>query len=310
MFKIKTTKGIVDKVRGVLMTPIQYEVRVSDGDWSPYFGNYQNQKWGEWDSNSCWCLSAINCAEDQLEWLHKNGKLSEEAVKFFTDNGYIDSDGDFSCSERFLEILSGVHDNGNSQMQAWVLMQKYGLIPRDKLTYSKEQAQRWFTKFLFNQDYFNPKAITPEMIELGRQSLNYINISRQWIGTMWKTPDMNILRAALKQAPLQIGIPIPANVQLWNSEYVQYDNKKTADHAIQLYKINDNDSLAIFDQYLPNLKTLSKGYYIPLVTQGIIMATPVVVAPPTSFWDRFYTALFNWYNGITSNNADLGSAKI
>lgn len=309
MFKLNQTKGISEIVRGVLMTPIKYEVRVLDGDWTPYFGNYQNQKWGQWDSNSCWALSAINCAEDQCEWLMKNKKFTAEAIKFFSSNGYIDEDGDFSFSERFLEILSGVHDNGNNQMTAWVLMQENGLIPRSMLDYSAERANKFYSKAAFNDDYFNKAEITPAMVELGRQSLKYINISRQWIGNNFKTPDINVLRAALKQAPLQIGVPVPVDKYLWNREFVQYDGRKIADHAVQLYKMNLDDTYGIFDQYLPNLKRLSKDYFLPLVTQGIINATPVVVEPPRGFWNVFWSAVMNYYNGIINNNVEIGSTN-
>src|ERR1039458_8635511 len=115
MFLLNTKKSILDKVKGIFNSPIPYEVRVPTGNWSSLFGHYENQKWGMWDSNSCWCLSAVNCIEDQLEWLWKNGMFSPEAKNFFTVNGYIDSDGDFSISERFYEIISGVKDAGNSQ---------------------------------------------------------------------------------------------------------------------------------------------------------------------------------------------------
>ena len=103
-----------EAVKGFFASPIKYEVRVLDGNWSPYFGHYQNQKWGNFDSSSCWALSGINCFEDQLEWLWKNGMFSQDSKNFFTQNGYIDSDGDFSLSERFIEILSKVQDNGNN----------------------------------------------------------------------------------------------------------------------------------------------------------------------------------------------------
>ena len=78
--------------------PIPFENRIQTGDWSAYFGHYENQRWGEWDSDSCWALSGVNCIEDQLEWLWKNNKFSQEAKDFFTKNGYIDTDGDFSLS--------------------------------------------------------------------------------------------------------------------------------------------------------------------------------------------------------------------
>ncbi len=306
MFKIKQTKGIYDKVSGIFMQPIQYEVRVPDGDWSPWFGVYQNQKWGQWDSNSCWAVSGINSAEDQCEYLHKAGKFSQEAKDFFMRYGYIDEDGDFSFSERFLEVLSGVHDNGNNQMEAWILMQKYGMIPRSMLTYTKERADAFNTKPDFNADYFNSDAITDEMMDLGQQFLKYVNISRQWIGKNWYTPDINLLKAALKQAPLHIGIPVPNAIYKWNAPFVQYDGKKEANHAVELYKINDDGTYCIFDQYQPCIKTLSSDYILPLVCQGILMATPVRISHPTGFWGVFWSRVNNYFNDIPVPNDTVG----
>jgi hypothetical protein len=300
MFKLNTHKSIRDKVRGFIVKPIQYEVNVPTGDWTPYFGKYENQKWGLWDSDSCWALSGVNCAEDQAEMLWKNGMFSDEAKKFFTDNGYVDSDGDLSFSEQFYEILSGAKDGGNNQMNLWSLMQQYGIVPRSKLCYTQARAQQWTNQTDFDNDYFNPAQITPELKALGIQSKNYINVARQWIGTNWTTPNIDILRAAIKQAPLQLGIPVPQPTYLWNSPIIKWDGRVSADHAVECYKINDDGTLCIFDQYEPNLKVLGAGYYLPFVTQGILYAVaPAATNPVVQPVDNsFYTWIMNWFNGI------------
>lgn len=310
MFRLENKYRVGEKVRGIFSTPIQYEVRVPESDWSKYFGKYQNQKWEAWDSNSCWCLSAVNCAEDQLEWLWKNKMFSQEAKDFFVRNDYIDSEGDFSCSERYLEILSGVHDDGNDQMEAWKLMQKYGLIPRKDLTYSADKAKGYVSKSAFNADYFNSQAIIQEMRDKGQKFLTYVNIARQTIGKTWTTPDVLILKAALKQAPLQIGVPVPTFVQVWNSNYVSYAGEKSADHAIELYGINGNGDYLIFDQYMPNLKVLSKNYYLPFVTQGILTAVQpqsLNPIPQDQKKNDFWTGVFHWFMGIFDSKVPIGT---
>lgn len=310
MFKLNTTKGIYETVREMAVTPIQYEVRIPDGNWYPYFGHYENQKWGAYDTDSCWALSAINCLEDELEWLWKNGQFGQEAKDFFTKNGYIDADGDFSLSERHLEIMSGMRDNGNNQMNAWILMQQWGAIPRSMLVYTQEEAQKCPNREAFLTDYFDESYITTEMYTLGQEFLKYVNLSRQWIGTPWTTPSKDILRAALKQAPLQIGVPVPKGISKWNSPFIQYDGGTTADHAIELYAIDDNGEYLIFDQYEPHIKTLSSDYYIPFVTQGIATAVPSAAPNPVvqdAASDSFWTKVMNWFNGIMSGL--VGSAK-
>gem|GEM_PF-5118586 len=202
-----------------------------------------------------------NWIEDQLEFLSKTGQFSAEAMQFFKDEGYIDTDGDFSLSERFIEILSGIKDNGNDQMQFWILAQEYGLIPRSDLTYTQERSYMFASKEAFNYDYFNKGQITQDMYDKGQKFLFYVNIARQWIGKPWTTPDLNILRQALKQAPLQYGVPVPVNVSNWNNSIIPYDGRISANHAIEGYKINDDDTLPIFDQYLPNSKSTWQGIF-------------------------------------------------
>lgn len=302
MFKLNLHRPVTVRVKGIFQRPIQFVVNVIDGNWSPYFGKYQNQKWGIWDSDSCWALSAINSAEDQIEWLWKNNQFSEEAKKFFTDNGYIDGDGDFSLSERFTEILGQQRDDGSNSEMAWTLMQKYGCIPRSMLDYSAEQANKWGSREAFNNDYFNMSAVTPAMKALGVKFRQYVNIAYQKIGKGWTTPDLQILRKALQQAPINIGIPVPRPQTLWNSTFIKYDGGKTTDHEVEMYAIDQNGNYLIFDQYLPNLKVLSANYYLPLCTQGILYATPAASTSPVvqdiqsnSIW----TAIMNWFNGIT-----------
>jgi len=308
MFKLQK-KSVGQKVAGIFASPIPYEVRVPSGDWTPFFGHYQQQRWGQWDSDSCWCLSAINCIEDQLEWLSKNGMFSKEAMNFFTSNGYIDSDGDFSLSERFLEILSGIKDNGNSQWVAWQLAQKYGLIPRSQLTYSVQQAQQFNNKASFNTDYFNPSLVTPAMLTLGKQFLTYVNIASQWIGNNNQTPNLQIMQAALKQAPLQLGIPVPQDGS-WNQTLIAYNGRTQADHAIECYAI-DTLGYHIFDQYQPNLKILSANYFIPMCTQGIVTAiAPVIVnpipQPQGQMNDTFWTWVLGWFSGFRNSPVPIG----
>lgn len=271
MFLLNTKKTLWESLVEFFSTDIPYKIRVKDGDWSQYFGYYQNQKWGKWDSDSCWCLSAVNCLEDQLEWLWRNNFFSEEAKKFFIDNGYLDHDGDFSISERFTEIVSGVKDNGNNQKKAWDLFEKYGILPRSKLNYSEERASQFSNKEDFVKDYFNRNEVTQEMLDIARNSKKYIKIQSKWINAGSKMPSLDVLRRAILQAPLQFGLAVPKLSYLWGRPgIIEWDGQITINHAVECYKINGDGSFEIFDQYVPNLKILSSEYYIPYITQGIV----------------------------------------
>lgn len=274
MFKLHPKK-VSEKVKGWFAVPVPYEVNNPKADWSPYFVTYENQKWGQWDSDDCWCLSGINNLQAQLNLLKP--QFSSEATNFFTTNGYLDVNGNFCLSERFIEILSGVADNGNSQMAVWTLIQKYGCIPRTALTYTLAQAQADANETLFEKDYYNPAYITPAMEQLGLQFLEYVSVDTQWIGDGKTTPPLQVLRAALAQAPLQIGIPV--NVSQWNNSYVPYDGSKVVKHAINMLSTNPTGYVC-YDQYQPDIKTLAPDYYIPLLTQGVATVIKPVESNP------------------------------
>ena len=61
MFSLNTSRTILDRIKDLFVQDIPYDLRSIDGDWSKYFGSFDNQIWGKWDSKSCWALSAINC---------------------------------------------------------------------------------------------------------------------------------------------------------------------------------------------------------------------------------------------------------
>lgn len=304
-------KGLGNKLGNVLL-PITYEVRVIDGDWSVYFSSYEPQRYGPWDTDCCWCLSTVNSVEDQLEWLWKNGMFSPEAKAFFTANGYLDTNGNISLSERFIEILSNNRNTGGSSEEAWQLMKAYGIIPRSMLEYTLERALAQPSQGAFASDYFAPSAVTQPMRDLGKKFLSYVSIAYQRIGTDWAPRNRTIMAAAVKQAPLCYGIPIPADVFKWNDTVVQYDGSTTVAHEVLGYNIPADGTYPIYDQYEPHLKTLSADYDIPYCTQGIVtMAAPVAINPTAQPKgeenDAFWTWVMAWWNGFRNPTIQIGS---
>lgn len=299
MFRPRPKNKVSVKIKGWLATPIQYEVRNPTGDWTPFLSTFQDQRFGRWDSDSCWMLGgAITPCEAQMNWLWANGMFSQEAKDFFMSNGYLDGSGKFAFSERFHEILCGNKDQGGTAAEGWQSLQKRGIIPRPMLTYTVERSNQWNTQQDFDNDYFSISNVTPAMILLGQQSLEYVRFAYQTIGKNWTIPTPDIFRETLKQAPLSIGIPIPINVFNWNNSFVQYDGATTVAHEVCNISLSPNNEYNIDDQYNPFRKTLSADYYIPIITQGIVYPITQVSANPipqpsnVSFW----TALENWWN--------------
>lgn len=303
-FRIRPQQKLISRVKGIFASPIQYEVRVPTGDWTLYLCPFEQQSFGRFDTDSCWMLSACNSFSMQMKYLWLTGAFGTEAQSFFLSNGYCDQGGNFSLSERLHEILCGNLLNGGTSPEAWQSFQKRGHIPRTQLEYTTARAALYTTEAEFIADYFNKADVTPAMLALGQQFLEYVNIAYQRIGLEYTTPNMEILQAALKQAPLNLGIPVPQNVSMWNQTFIQYDGSTVAAHEVTDYVITPT-GYGVEDQYQPAEKVLSLNYYLPGVMQGLVTAiapAPVAAIPQLQgeLNDSFFTRLMNWFNGIMS----------
>ena len=295
--------SVTERLKGIISTipalAVPFEERVPLGGWPQYFGSYENQRWGAFDSDSCYFLSVVNSFEDQLDYLRASGEMPPSTVAFAQSNGFIDAQNDFSVSERAGEIAGGARDSGGNAPMTWSVLESGVIVPRSMLSYSVAKADSFQTQEQFDDDYFNPAALTPAMRSIGKQFRSLLTIQHRTIGTPWQTPAREILEHFLLQAPITIGIPIPAN---WNVVDVLWDGGKVPVHEVELYGFDAQGRYLIFDQYEPHLKTLSADYYVPLVTQGVVgcvQAQAVVPAiPQDAVKNRFWTAVSDWYNNI------------
>lgn len=285
-----------DYVKGI-SSSIPYSVRNPSGDWTDFFSpdSWTDQLYeGKWDTDSCWLFNAFDQWEEQLEWLKANGQFGQDALSFLQSNGYFDADGHFDLSRDYLAVLGGLRNEGGSQIAAPQLLASYGAIGASSLSYSGDDGT--YQAFLTN--YFNPGRVTPQMIALGKRFLQYVSVAYEWIGDGNATPAIADLRASLLQAPLSIGIPIPADAALWNSPSVKYDGSRTIEHAVTLLAVEDDGTYKILDQYNPAVKTLSADYYVPLVNNTVLAAVSPASPPPIeqsapvpSWWARLWSSL-------------------
>lgn len=290
------------KLKGVFsafIPKIKYEIRNELGDWSPYFGNYVGQRYGNYDTSTCWNFAGIEICETQLEYLWKTNQFSEETKQWFKDNGYIDSDGDFYLSRRWAAIISGVKDNGNDQDDFWDIIEKIGLIPFSMLPYSTEDAADELTQDDFNNEYFDPNVITPKMEALGKEFLKRVMIQHEEVGKRFQRKDIKQIEAELKQSPLQLGHPVPQDGS-WNQQFVKWNGRTIADHSTELYKYTELNDWPYFDydSYEPHLKRLSADYYIPMITKGVLTAIPFVapVVSQVSIWSLVWIAVQAYFS--------------
>lgn len=307
MFKLNSKMSLGETVRGLFKTPIQWEDRLKGRKWIDYSGLYEPQKWSNHDSESCWVLGGcVSSIEDQMELMYADNQFSQEAKDFFHNNNYIDEAGDFSISERFIEILGGRKDSGGTSEMAWQLVQKYGILPRKLLTYSVEEANTHYSQESFVADYFNPKAVTPAMLALALQSKKYLNIAYQFIGKKWTTPSNEILTAAIQTAPVCVGIPVTTPTMNWNVPYVKYDSTTALAHEVELHFIESDGTRDVSDQYLPDEKRLSPNYPLYVCTQGILYSlskppqapSSPVPTPEQTFIQRLWSAIYHYWSGI------------
>lgn len=292
--RLKINKAKAKLLKGIFSSDIPYEVRVPSGDSSPFFGNYVGQKYGSYDTNTCWDFSLTEIIETQLAIERSLKRFSDDDIAWFKEKGYIDEDGDFYLSRRWIAILSGVKDNGNDQAIGWILAAKYGMIPFKMLPFELADLQGVNNRTDFINKYFSLDSITPEMIATGKEFLKRVKIQSEELGTRWnpRTPDM--LSNALLQASLQVGIPV--NPSTWNNSTVNWDGSKKVVHSAEFYKYSPGTSFPYhtYDSYEPHLKELSSDYYIPLITRGIVTAIAGQMLSPklsTGVWQQFVALL-------------------
>lgn len=286
------------KAKGVFSGSPDLLPLVENGDSSPYFGAYEGQRLGPFDTDCCWDFSGAEVAETRITMLIAFGKIPADSLAWLHTNGYFDNTGDMYLSRRWVAILSGARDNGNNQINFWNIASVAGLIPHWMLPYDENQAFKYKSKSDFNNDYFNPDVITPAMRQMGQEFLRRFGIYAEMIGN-----DSTTLQTYLREGSLQIGIPVPQNGS-WNQLDVQYPKGRTfADHAVELYKYDVGAyPYKIYDSYEPHLKGLSANYYVPLVTRVVITPKQVAVPVPVSnknpsLTQQFWLNVWAWLKG-------------
>ena len=293
------------KVRGFFSQSFPYYPLLETGDSSPYFGSYESQRYGNWDTSCCWDFSATEVLETRLHILRDLNLIPADTMKWLQDNGYIDSDGDFYLSRRWVAILSGVKSAGNNQINFWNIVgngTNAGMIPNSMLPYNPQDAFKYTTQDDFNNDYFNPQVITKEMELMGKEFAKRFSIMAEnmWGGQFDKVNA--IFQTYLKEGSMQIGHPVPQDGS-WNRQLVDYPvGNINAQHATEIYKFDPTQKYPFYDydSYMPNLKQLSANYYLPIITRVVIKPLPVTQSVPVNkvqTWMQFWCNVAAWIQG-------------
>lgn len=288
------------KVKGVF-DEMPYTPLLPDGDSSPYFGTYEGQRFGKFDTSTCWNFAGCEIAETRLETLWKLGYIPQELRDWLKDNGYIDEDGDFYLSRRWVAILSGAKNNGNFEINFWKIASVAGLITNKMLSYDPDEAKQWITQEEFNNDYFNIQDIDINDEIQGAEFIKRFEIKAESLPGGDINKISTTLQTYLKEGSLQIGIPVPQDGS-WNQELVDYPvGRYFTDHSVELYKFDPvadpEYPFFVYDSYKPHLKRLSKNYVIPIMTR--VRIWPKLQPKPvlTSEWTKFWANVSAWLKG-------------
>lgn len=234
--------------------------------WAPYTPTFEPQRF-VYDTEECSQLGgAINPLEAYFNWLKSIGMLSPNFLAFLAENGYYDSNGSFSFSERFTGIMDGTSINGNTVQAAWTCIAKYGVIPRSMLNWTLADSAKFPNQSLMDAGYYARTAVTDDMLSLGKQFLSYIKeIAWGWTGGVSNgthaVPLLEIQRG-LQVSPVILIITIPTPVGLWNQQLVPAATGTSLDHAVTLYMVDVGNPYPFFitDQYQPYKKQMAAGY--------------------------------------------------
>lgn len=261
-------------------TTIGAEIRIPDGNWVPYEPTPEAQFAPGFDTMSCVTFSATNVLEMQVNWLIRNGKMSQAAIDGLKALGFFDSNGNFNISDRYTAIMSGTTKNGNYLQKVAESLRKDGILPDKDFPFGG-------TTF---EEYHDASKITPAMKAKAQKAYEFLTLAYDWV-FFDDIPELsddqfNKATEALKSVPVQIGIQTPAS------------------HAISLvtlYKQNNAPYYKVFDHY-PNYQFEGDGYRPHFGMRIYLSEVPVAPTPAPKTYPAY---VFNTDLTFGMRNADV-----
>lgn len=249
--------------KGVLLAPLRAKdytiiggvskielVRVVE-NWEQYLPETEKQYSTKVDFLDCVTMSGPDhCIATQLNYLLKTNQLSDEAVNFFQDEGYI-KNGLFSLSSRFNAKMNGTDKlKGQYLYAAADHVKNEGILPE----------MDWPTTDDMSWDEFY-KEIPQPLKDKAKKSKLYIDIKYQFVND-------DQIPTQIKIAPIQIATQICPG---WDSgNVVQKCSGLPLAHATMLYGYDANGNFKDFDHYWPYKQILEKNYELPHNLQYVV----------------------------------------
>jgi len=208
-----------------------------DGNWRPFLPKYERQFGTGWDSYGCTVFGTLNCLETLLK--HK------------FNMGY-----DFS--ERYIYNLAEVEPPGHDPHDIAEKIRKEGVIEQELLP------------FVDSYDEFRkPRPMTKDLIDKGHLWLAKYNFKHEWL----YDEDLKDLskRHQLIRENLPCG-PLGGSVTAWilNNDGEYSSNGQPNTHWVEIFAIDEQDRVQIFDSYDQSIKLLSADHDIQFVKRYVL----------------------------------------
>lgn len=244
-----TKTDFIAGVRGGIVP----EIRNPSGNWENYLPDPEWQNSIYFDTRACVSFSATNCIEAQVNFMLEKGEITREEIA-----DWLDSDGNFNLSDRFLAKMSGTTFNGNTLQKVADTLRHIGIVSEKDWHYPRLQREPVFDWDEYYQE--PPQWVKDKALKF----LEIFEIKYEWV--------VENHAEHLKHAPLQISLPLCPD---WNTGEVPACGLTNATHAVTLFNILINKAHEIFDSYNPFAKTLAPGYPIPWAMKIIINKKPM-----------------------------------
>ncbi len=195
-------------------------------------------------------------------------------------------------SERFAYNLASIVPPGSDPHFVNEIMRKYGFISQERLPRSSTL-----------EEFKKPRPMTTDYLSLGQDWLKHYTFGHDWVFTNSpnKQARISLLQSALKKGTVCISV-----TAWWEVNGLFVDNGQPNTHWTQLYKIDDDGTMYVFDSYalimdgvpLNAKKKLSPDHHIEMAKRYT-----VTIKDPTaqqkSLWDtilELWAKVFNLEN--------------
>lgn len=187
------------------------------GDWTDYLPSKEFQNLNNIEPYACVAFTILNCVEAIILKLYKEER---------------------NYSDRFLAVVSGTKEGGNSPQVVCEFLRKIGVV--EQRLWPFDETIDSFEKFY--------EPLPPKLYELANDFKKEFEFKHEYVFS-----DDNHIREALKCSPLLISVPA---WYLRDGKYYRPDGV-TDNHATTLFVQREGEYRRVFDSYEnPHIKDL------------------------------------------------------